>query len=318
MTSFLVSSAAVATWLFLRHAPGAWAVQNMLALLVAILSCAQIKLPGMRSAAFLLTALFFYDLFMVFGTPLLVGESVMVEVATAGMPSAPPPGATSTPACYCRTHPQDSSVCSPPELMPILLAWPRVDFQGGFAMLGLGDIVVPALALSVALRFDYLQHKLQSGVNSTVTRRGDALESENKGSDVPSEADDASLLDVQRSRYSQSSRVDHTAAENGRGNGRRVSCLSRAANTANAALSLPPRKSGGIGYWFIGCLGYGAGLASALIAVNVFHVAQPALLYLVPCVLAPLLAMAAARQEFSSLWQGRAGTGDALAAPAAP
>ena len=40
---------------------------------------------------------------------------------------------------------------------PIKLTWPRevLDYSKGFAMLGLGDIVVPGLVVAIALRFDY-------------------------------------------------------------------------------------------------------------------------------------------------------------------
>lgn len=40
---------------------------------------------------------------------------------------------------------------------PIKITWPRevLDYSKGFAMLGLGDIVVPGLVVAIALRLDY-------------------------------------------------------------------------------------------------------------------------------------------------------------------
>ena len=45
-----------------------------------------VTLPGLRVASVFLVALFFYDVFMVFITPLFMprGDSVMVRVATGG------------------------------------------------------------------------------------------------------------------------------------------------------------------------------------------------------------------------------------------
>lgn len=41
------------------------------------------------------------------------------------------------------------------ESLPMLLELPRLwDYTGGYAMLGLGDIVIPGLLLSFAHRYD--------------------------------------------------------------------------------------------------------------------------------------------------------------------
>ena len=50
--------------------------------------------------------------------------------------------------------------------------------------------------------------------------------------------------------------------------------------------------------------GYMAGLLVALTVSRAFHAAQPALLYIVPATLLPLLARAAARRELKLLWVG--------------
>ena len=334
------SAIGVIIWLTLRHAPGAWAAQDTFALLIAVLSCAQIRLPTMRSAALLLTCLFAYDIFMVFGTPFLIGESVMVEVATAGAPAAIPTSANSaTPACYCRTHSDDSAVCSPAELMPILLAWPRADWRGGFSMLGLGDIVVPALALAVALRFDYGLYRRESINRDTETETTTAATSTNcndtiivsgttnnilpSGSSVNDDDDDDKNALISTSPIN-SSPLSRSGGNGGSGSGGggvggvsqsstiNASSPSRLSSSSSSPLrfildlaALPTRKRGGLIYWILGSIGYGMGLAIALIAVNIFHVGQPALLYLVPCVLGPILIMAYVRGELIALWKGR-------------
>lgn len=51
--------------------------------------------------------------------------------------------------------------------------------------------------------------------------------------------------------------------------------------------------------------GYWVGIAAAFAAGLVFEAAQPAMLYLVPCCLAPVLAVGAARGELHDLWAGQ-------------
>ncbi len=64
-------------------------------------------LPSAQVAVALLVMFFLYDIFMVFLSPLLFNSSVMVDVATAGMPVA-----VANQACYCRLNP--GAVCAPP------------------------------------------------------------------------------------------------------------------------------------------------------------------------------------------------------------
>lgn len=61
---------------------------------------------------------------------------------------------------YSRTASYLWHVLTPPcvlqiESLPMLLELPRLgDYRGGYAMLGLGDIVIPGLLLSFAHRYD--------------------------------------------------------------------------------------------------------------------------------------------------------------------
>ena len=90
---------------------------------------------------------------MVFITPFLFqGNSVMVDVATAGGPSS---SGGDDPACYCRLHPDDEQACGAGESMPIVLRFPRFDdWRGGSSLLGLGDIIIPGLLVLYAVRAD--------------------------------------------------------------------------------------------------------------------------------------------------------------------
>ncbi len=75
----------------------------------------------LQVASILLSLFFFYDIFMVFISPVLFKSSVMLDVATAGQTKP-----VSDQACYCRLHPHDTVYCGPGELMPILFVIPRL------------------------------------------------------------------------------------------------------------------------------------------------------------------------------------------------
>ena len=98
-----------------------WMANNLLAFSFAIQGIQNFSLGSVKNGAILLTGLFFYDIFWVFGT------DVMVSVAKSF----------------------DA---------PIKLMFPRVWGWGGeemkFAMLGLGDIAVPGIYLALLLRYE--------------------------------------------------------------------------------------------------------------------------------------------------------------------
>jgi len=80
-----------------------------------------IKIDTFKTGCILLSGLFFYDIWWVFGT------EVMIKVATT----------------------LD---------IPIKLLWPKslvFSDANGFAMLGLGDVVIPGIFISLALRYDH-------------------------------------------------------------------------------------------------------------------------------------------------------------------
>jgi signal peptide peptidase-like protein 2B len=307
---------AVALWFALRHAPGAWAGQDAFGVALCVHAVAKLRLASLRSATLLLSALFFYDVFMVFVTPyLFAGRSVMVDVATAGAPAPPPAAGLPTPACYCRLHPDDAAVCGSGETMPILFAMPRLaDWRGGMSMLGLGDIVVPAVALAVLLRYDFSSAARGSdgGGDGALRRAG----SSDAGEDTVGllfEPGDGGSGGSASPRRRNGSAGAGAGAGVGAGVGGPLNSEDCAPVGTPAALPsagarpplLPPRHAaGGAPLWAVGVGGYGAGLAMAQGAVMWSGMGQPALLYLVPCVLLPPIVLARARGEWHTLWHG--------------
>ena len=162
----------------------------------------------------------------------------------------------------------DSDVCGPVEYMPILLRLPRMaDYRGGYSMLGLGDIVVPGLALAMALRQDYYG-----------------------------------------AYASRSAAARATAAAAGASNGHSLSASAAAdggyANTAQKSSWLSScRGLLSLHYFIVAMAGYLIGLSAANAAVAYMKMGQPALLYLVPCILAPLMLLAWRKGELKAWWE---------------
>jgi len=97
---------------------------NVLALSFGHQAISLLKIDSFKTGGILLSGLFFYDIWWVFGT------KVMVSVATS----------------------LD---------LPMKILWPkstRFSLEHGTMMLGLGDIVVPGTFVSLALRYDHFRH----------------------------------------------------------------------------------------------------------------------------------------------------------------
>eukprot|EP00640_Fibrocapsa_japonica_P000613 CAMPEP_0113934592 /NCGR_PEP_ID=MMETSP1339-20121228/1905_1 /TAXON_ID=94617 /ORGANISM="Fibrocapsa japonica" /LENGTH=642 /DNA_ID=CAMNT_0000936457 /DNA_START=48 /DNA_END=1976 /DNA_ORIENTATION=+ /assembly_acc=CAM_ASM_000762 len=143
----LVAGPGLAIWWFVdRDTNYAWVLQDLFGVCLCILFLSVIRFPNIKVASVLLCMAFVYDIFFVFISPVVFGESVMVKVATGGEPKADP--------SYCEKYPSDAD-CQTGEQLPMLLMVPRLwDYHGGYGMLGLGDIVLPGLVVAFALRYD--------------------------------------------------------------------------------------------------------------------------------------------------------------------
>jgi signal peptide peptidase-like 2B len=145
------------------YADYAWVLQNVLGCIVCCYVALLARLPSLRVSTFLLAIFFLYDVFMVFISPLFFGESIMMEVATAGGRNEPKSAVVNT-----TIIPNSAgggitfSTCArtPGRVLPLLISCPRFqEWPGGAAMLGLGDIMIPSFHLAFALRYDYRHGK---------------------------------------------------------------------------------------------------------------------------------------------------------------
>ncbi|CAI8605743.1 unnamed protein product [Vicia faba] len=99
-----------------------WLANNTLGLAFCIQGIEMLSLGSFKTGAILLGGLFFYDIFWVFFTPVMVSVAKSFDA-------------------------------------PIKLLFPTSDIARPFSMLGLGDIVIPGIFVALALRFDVSRGK---------------------------------------------------------------------------------------------------------------------------------------------------------------
>ncbi|GJP54301.1 hypothetical protein CLOM_g13407 [Closterium sp. NIES-68] len=109
-----IPSAAFCVWYVTRKH---WFANNALGLAFSLQGIEMLSLGSFKIGAILLTGLFFYDIFWVFFTPVMVSVAKSFDA-------------------------------------PIKLLFPTGDLARPFSLLGLGDIVIPGIFVALALRFD--------------------------------------------------------------------------------------------------------------------------------------------------------------------
>eukprot|EP00930_Biecheleria_cincta_P062615 TRINITY_DN48076_c0_g1_i1.p1 TRINITY_DN48076_c0_g1~~TRINITY_DN48076_c0_g1_i1.p1 ORF type:complete len:530 (-),score=91.71 TRINITY_DN48076_c0_g1_i1:91-1638(-) len=118
----------VTCWVTLRNTMYGWPFQDIIGAGFLCWMQRTLRLPNMKIASILLTAMFFFDIFWVFISPLIFTKSVMVTVATGG----------------------DTG-----ESVPMLLRIPSIgDPLGNDRLLGFGDVALPGLLVSYLRRID--------------------------------------------------------------------------------------------------------------------------------------------------------------------
>lgn len=110
-----------------------WVYNNILAVVFCIHALQFIFMGNFRTGALLLTLLFFYDIFFVFGTDVMLTVAKNVDA-------------------------------------PIKLQFPRdmTATPPQYSILGLGDIVIPGIFMSLCLRFDVLKRLDISHLNNVI------------------------------------------------------------------------------------------------------------------------------------------------------
>lgn len=176
----------------------------------------------------------------------------------------------------------------PPKLsLPGKLVVPSYQHSGNFSILGLGDIVVPGLLLCFVLRFD--AYKRSQMLSSAATSCGLSNEAAAKCNE------DNSTTTKKRSPHSSMRMCSSLNSFFTRRRGRSHSgtCSSPTIDDDQYFYSLRSLiKLNRISYFHCSLIGYFVGLITATLSSEIFREAQPALLFLVPFTLLPLLIMA--------------------------
>ncbi|KAJ0406968.1 hypothetical protein P43SY_005201 [Pythium insidiosum] len=181
----LLSLGTVLLWFFCRHRLHAWILQDLFGVCLCILFLRTIRLPNLKIATIMLSLVFLYDIFMVFISPFIFKESVMIKAATGGSQ-----GAATVDDGYCLRYPMNTEFKCLKEQVPILLRLPKViDWRGGQSMLGLGDIVLPGLLVVFCARYDYATRgQLMGRVKPHLSQLKTALEAGELGEQPPQQA----------------------------------------------------------------------------------------------------------------------------------
>lgn len=211
----------------------------------------------------------------------------------------------------------------------------------GYTFLGLGDIALPGMLLALAHRVDC--EKVEAAAGPAVQERVDADVSagardveEGKASMAMGDDDAAGLHgDASSGGHDEPAERQPLQAAAASGVGlqlRRGAPAAAVAPTSEQAFAPPPDSDrdareaahhglralardlwGGLTdtlvkptYLRVAFIGYMVGLVLAIGISRVFHAAQPALLYLVPCTLGPMVLEAWRRRELRFVWEGHA------------
>lgn len=120
--------------LFRNNESFGWILQDAIAIMLLLTIQRTLRLPNLKVGTLLLVCTFFFDIFWVFLSPMIFKKSVMIEVATGGGTG---------------------------QSVPMVLKIPALSayLPGQFKILGLGDVAIPGLLISLLLRHDLLTQK---------------------------------------------------------------------------------------------------------------------------------------------------------------
>ncbi|KAL6746720.1 signal peptide peptidase-like protein [Haematococcus lacustris] len=280
-----------------------FSLNNLMACLIATDILQLIGIRSFRVAGAMLAGLLLYDVFWVFASPSVVGDNVMLTVATSDLITG-----------------------------PSRLLFPRAPGGVGeasdfpFSLLGLGDIAIPGLLACLALRFDASRAADDDG-RVALAGTGEAPENTgasaarlphpapahsssehtSRGAGAHSSTPQAVLLSHERSRTPGSSVAasedpassqPHLGADGSKNGSSSEEQSPRPSTPKPVSSAVLSQRT----YFTPTMVAYVAGLLLAFIANSLTGKGQPALLYIVPATLSALVATGAARGELPQLW----------------
>ncbi|KAL9051612.1 MAG: hypothetical protein Q9162_005918 [Coniocarpon cinnabarinum] len=254
-----------------------WPVTNLIGFAFAY-GAMQILTPTkFATGSLLLAALFVYDIYMVFYTPMMVSVAKNLEI-------------------------------------PGKLEFPRPEEGGkiGLAMLGLGDVVLPGIFIGLALRFDLWLHYLRLQKSKTPDEKP-SLQHPEEEAESDSKQQDKTKQDVSKAEYTNVTghwgerlwTSTPTMLLTSLLTGQQISTSTKSGQAAqnvssdNKELASHTRPAWRFRkpYLTATLTGYIAGMVTTLLAMQISGHPQPALLYLVPGVIGAFWITAWMRRE---------------------
>ncbi|EIE25839.1 peptidase A22B, signal peptide peptidase [Coccomyxa subellipsoidea C-169] len=236
-------------------------LNNLIACLIATDILQLLGLKSFKAAAVMLVGLAMYDIFWVFGSPKVIGDNVMLAVATSDILTG-----------------------------PTRLLFPRFSGSLGegsafpFSLLGLGDVAVPGLLACLALRYDASR---ATDMRARALAAADAL----KDSLASMQAGATDREIAHAAADAAEAAFDEVADAE----------LAHRVSTQGGASASPFAVSDAVlhqrTYFVPTMLAYVGGLGIAFGVNAVTHLGQPALLYLVPATLSAIVVVGAFRGE---------------------
>ncbi|MCJ1332731.1 hypothetical protein MMC10_009425 [Thelotrema lepadinum] len=212
-----------------------------------------------------LTSLFFYDIYFVFFTPMMITVATKLDVPVKLL--IPKPGVTKDPAKPAKME---------------------------LAMLGLGDIVLPGMMIGLALRFDLYNFYLNKQKRKTASNLGEGGNAEDLTDSVVNAPNDTG--EIQFPVKYDATGLGKAEYVKARGSWGERFWLGKK-DTADVVGGRFPKP-----YFYASLTGYVLGMICTVCVGQIYKHGQPALLYLVPSVLLAQWGTAWRRGELQRMW----------------
>lgn len=261
---------AVAGVLYFNLVGKPWWLTNLLSLSFAYNALQMLSPTTFWTGTMILSTLFIYDIYFVFFTPLMVTVAKSLDI--------------------------------PAKLLFPRPAGPRDDpDKQAFAMLGLGDIVLPGIIIGLALRFDLYLFYLRKQSHRD---RLELLERPSCPEILPKITDAEDQSPAKRGIQTELVKAEYITATGGWGDRFWTTRKAKGEDCMQLGGTFPKT------YFQASMTGYILAMITTLAVMEIFGHAQPALLYLVPGVLGCLWGTAFFNGDISSMWNYTEATED--------
>ena len=267
--SFVLALAAV---LYYNLVAKPWWLTNILGYSFAYTALLFMSPTTFSTGSLILGALFVYDIYFVFYTPMMVTVATKIDI----------------PAKMLFPRPAD----------------PGADPAKSLAMLGLGDIVLPGIVMGSALRFDLYMFYFRKQKRRDFGHPGSSDgQTESKVTMKDGENENELENSHTAERGKPASEIIKAPYQTATGSWGERFWLSSFFPFLSQTASPPPGVSFPKPYFHATLFGYTVGMLITLTIMQVFGHAQPALFYLVPGVLVSLWGTALIRGELKEMWK---------------